>query len=65
MLRSPRVVVAPGVRVQVEGAVVEGGDGEVLDEVDTFVNRVGVGVVVAGERRGSRLWSSGRSCGRC
>ncbi len=42
---DPGVVVAPLVRVGVEGAVVERGDGEVLAEVDAFVAGVGVGAV--------------------
>ena len=49
-LVAPGVVVAPRLRVQVEGAVVEGRDGEVLDEVDAFVARVGVGAVPHGRR---------------
>lgn len=36
-LVDPGIVVAPLVRVGVEGAVVERGDGEVLREVDAFV----------------------------
>lgn len=45
---DPGVVVAPLVRVGVEGAVVERGDGEVFGEVDAFVAGVGVGAVVEG-----------------
>ncbi len=45
---DPGVVVAPLVRVGVEGAVVERGDGEVLGEVDAFVAGVGVRAVAEG-----------------
>ena len=49
-LAAPGVVVAPRRRVEVEGAVVEGRDGQVLGEVDAFVARVGVGAVPDGGR---------------
>ena len=45
---APAVVVAPTVGVHVEGAVIEGLDGEVLDEVHAFVAAVGVAAVAAG-----------------
>lgn len=46
---APRVVVAPLVGVQVDGAVVDGGDGQVLLEVDAFVAGVGVALLVVGQ----------------
>ena len=49
-LVAPGVVVAPRLGIEVEGAVVEGRDGEVLDKVDAFVARVGVGSVAYGGR---------------
>ena len=52
-LVAPGVVVAPRLRVQVEGAVVEGRDGEVLDEIDALVAGVGVGAVPHGGRHPS------------
>ena len=42
---APGVVVAPLIRVYVEGAVVDGFDGEVLDEIDAFIAAVGVRTV--------------------
>ena len=42
---APGVVVAPLVGVQVEGAIVKSLDGEVLDEVNTFVPGVCVGTI--------------------
>ena len=46
---APRLVVAPAIRVQVKGAVVQGGDGrEVQREIDTFGTGVGVTAVAAG-----------------
>lgn len=51
VLRDPRVhpvvAVAPLLRVGVEGAVVDTGDGQVLDKVDAFVSAVGVAAVAA------------------
>ena len=48
---APGVVVAPLVRVEVEGAVVDGGNGEVFDEIHAFVAAVGVATVAACEGR--------------
>ena len=42
---APGVVVGPGVWVEVEGAVVDGGDFEVAGEIDAFGAGVGVGAV--------------------
>lgn len=46
---APGVVVAPLVGVEVEGTVVDGGDGEVLLEVHALVARVGVAAVAVGK----------------
>ena len=51
---APRVIVAPEVGIEVESAVIDCGDGEVLLEVNTFVARVSVAAVV--------VWEVGR-CG--
>lgn len=45
---APGVVVAPGLWIQVYGAVIEGGDTQVAFKVYAFVTRVGVGLLVAG-----------------
>ena len=42
---APGIVVTPLVRVEMEGPVVDGGDSEVLDEIDAFVAAIGVGAV--------------------
>ena len=47
-LVAPGLVVAPRIRVEVEGAVVERRDGEVLDKVHPFVPGVGVRAVTHG-----------------
>lgn len=44
---APAVVVPPLIGVEVESTVVDGGDGEVLDEIDAFVPAVGVGAVAS------------------
>lgn len=44
-LITPGVIVAPRTGVEVENTVVEGGDREVLDEVDALVSGVSIGAI--------------------
>ena len=44
-LITPGVIVAPLIGIQVEGAIIEGRDGEVLGKIDTFIATVCVGAI--------------------
>lgn len=46
---TPGVVVSPLIWVHVDGAVVDGLDGEVFLEVNAFVARVRVGLFIVGD----------------